>query len=132
MSVLNAVRDAALAAMPHECCGLLLSTVPGGAVDSLVEARNVAPDPERRFEVDPATLLAAHRAWRAGGPAIVGCYHSHPSGPAIPSATDATMADPAIPLWLICGSPGLEMRLWQIVAHDGASARFAPLEMQTG
>lgn len=129
MSVLDAVRGAAAAAMPHECCGLLLSGDPGGAVDAVVTARNVADDPARRFEVDPAALLAAHRAWRGGGPAIVGCYHSHPSGPPSPSLADAAMADPALPLWLICGGTDRTLRLWRIADHDGARARFEPVDM---
>lgn len=129
MSVLDAVRDAARAASPRECCGLLLSKKPGETVDAIVEARNLADNPERRFEVDPATLLAAHRASRAGGPAIVGCYHSHPSGPPAPSLTDAAMADPTLPLWLICGGADQALRLWRIGSHDGTHARFDPVEM---
>ncbi len=132
MSVVDAVRDAALAALPDECCGLLLASVPGGPVDLAASARNVADDPARRFEVDPAALLAAHRAWRAGGPAIVGCYHSHPTGTPSPSATDAAMADPALPLWLICGGADRALRLWRIAGHDGRRARFEPVEMLVG
>lgn len=116
-------------AAPRECCGLLLSETPGGPVSAILEARNVADDPERRFEVDPATLLDAHRSWRAGGPAIVGCYHSHPAGPPVPSLTDAAMADPALPLWLICGGVDRALCLWRIVGHDETRPRFAPLEM---
>lgn len=129
MSVLDAVRDAAGAAMPHECCGLLLASVGGGIVDEALGARNVADDPARTFEVDPAALLSAHRAARGGGPAIVGCYHSHPSGMPSPSATDAAMADPALPLWLICGGVDRTLRLWRIAGHDGTRARFEPVEM---
>ena len=93
-------------AWPRECCGLLIGCR-GGAdilVRRVVAAPNVAEDPARRFEVDPATLLAAHRAARAAGEEILGPYHSHPDGPARPSATDMARArDAAAPgeIWLI-------------------------------
>ena len=35
---------------------------------------------ELTLEIDPAKLIAALRAERGGGPAVVGCYHSHPRG----------------------------------------------------
>ena len=44
------------------------------------------------FAAAPAALFAALRAARAGGPAVIGHYHSHPSGQATPSATDADAA----------------------------------------
>jgi proteasome lid subunit RPN8/RPN11 len=55
-------------------------------------------------------LIAAHKAARAGGPALVGYYHSHPSGPAEPSVrdTEGAMGDGA--LWLILAGGGA--RLW--------------------
>lgn len=64
-------------------------------------ARNVAEDPERRFEIDPAALFAAIRGERAGGPMLVGYYHSHPTGHAEPSETDRAMAAGDGKLWLI-------------------------------
>lgn len=64
-------------------------------------AQNVADEPERRFEIDPAALFAAIRAERAGGPKLIGYYHSHPAGRAEPSDTDrASMAGDG-KLWLI-------------------------------
>ena len=76
-------------------------------------AANVAPDRARSFELDPATLLSAHKAARAGGPAVLGHYHSHPSGFAMPSAADAAAAYPGT--------------LWMIVA-DGEAALFEACE----
>jgi proteasome lid subunit RPN8/RPN11 len=74
--------EAALRAFPAEACGLLL-----GQEGHIMEARacaNVAPDPLRHFEIDPAALIAAHRASRAGGLAVLGYFHSHPNGLARP------------------------------------------------
>ncbi|RZM10829.1 MAG: hypothetical protein EOP68_05345, partial [Sphingomonas sp.] len=67
----------------------------------------------RSFEIDPVALFAAHRRARAGGQAVVGHYHSHPSGVPVPSARDAAQAMGDGALWLIIG--GGEARLWRSV-----------------
>src|SRR5204862_5527472 len=41
-----------------------------------------------RFYLDPREYMRADRAARAKGLDIVGCYHSHPDHPAIPSERD--------------------------------------------
>lgn len=89
----------AAAAHPHECCGILLGR--DGVVEGVVPCDNVHPMPDRHFEIDPAALIAAYRAARGGGPDILGYYHSHPSGFAEPSATDAAMAAGDGRLWAI-------------------------------
>ncbi len=100
----------------HEVCGLLLGS--REEVDEIVPASNVASDPARHFELDPIVLIAAHRAQRAGGPRIVGHYHSHPGGLAVPSATDRANAVPDGSFWLIVGSG--DARLWiASPMHDG-------------
>ncbi|MEO8722167.1 MAG: M67 family metallopeptidase [Sphingobium sp.] len=108
-----------------EVCGLLLGRKDGGQerVEAILPAANVAPDPTRRFELDPAVLLAAHRHARAGGPEIVGHYHSHPSGSVEPSAWDARMAHDDGALWLIVAPPAYA--LWR-VADGGLHGRFYP------
>lgn len=88
-------------AAPQEACGLLLGR--DGRIDTVVEAANVSPDPLVRFEIDPAALFAAHRAARAGGPDLIGYYHSHPAGHPRPSATD-------------CAHASGDGRVWAIVA----------------
>jgi len=101
--ILQALRQEAARAHPWEACGLLLGQ--GRAITRIQPAANIASDPARHFEIDPATLIAAHRAARAGGDAIIGYYHSHPSGSPSPSATDAAMA-------------ARDGRVWAIVAGD--------------
>lgn len=98
-TVLDAIRSHAAAEAPREACGLLFGTAE--RIDAAMAAANVAHDPERRFEIDPAALFAAIRAERAGGAKLVGYYHSHPSGRAEPSETDRAMAEPDGKLWLI-------------------------------
>lgn len=82
----------------EEVCGLLLGDRETIMVS--LPAANVATDRSRHFELDPAVLLSAHKAARAGGPLVLGHYHSHPSGRAMPSEADAEQAYSG-PLWLI-------------------------------
>lgn len=99
-----AMIAAARAAAPHEACGLLLGH--GARIGHALPAANAAADPTRHFEIDPAVLIAAHRAARDGsGPQVIGYFHSHPNGLARPSATDAQDA-------------ARDGRIWVIVAGD--------------
>ena len=107
----------------QEICGLLI-----GAEDRIVEylsAPNVAADPARQFEIDPAILLPALRREREGGLRIAGWYHSHPNGSATPSANDAAVALPDGRLWLVLArrSAGL----WRAVDGGERHGRFAPV-----
>ncbi|TVV71614.1 M67 family metallopeptidase [Sphingomonas solaris] len=107
-----------------EVCGLLF-----GTADEIVDARacaNVAADPARRFEVDPAALFAAMRAERAGGPGLIGGYHSHPSGDPTPSPCDAAMAEPGR-LWLLIG--GGRITAWWSVTGGPLHGMFAPVDL---
>lgn len=91
----------AVRAAPDECCGLLLGQ--GAHIGEARPAANVAADPRRRFEIDPRALIDAFRAERIGGPEVLGYYHSHPSGPAGPSAVDKAMAHGDGRIWAIVG-----------------------------
>jgi proteasome lid subunit RPN8/RPN11 len=95
------IAQAARAA-PYEACGLLLGR--DRCIDQAVPVANVAPDPLWRFEIDPAALFAAHRAARAGGPELIGYYHSHPAGHPRPSATDCAHASGDGRVWAIVAS----------------------------
>ena len=87
------------AAHPNECCGILLGE--GARIGDILPTANVHPDPAAHFEIDPQTLIDAHRAARLSGPQVVGYYHSHPNGRAEPSATDAAMAAGDGMVWAI-------------------------------
>jgi len=100
-SILAGMKKASMAAAPREACGLLLGA--GREIERFTECANVSEVPEIRFEIEPAALFAALRAERAGGPAVLGYWHSHPSGDATPSRTDAAMAAPDGKLWVILG-----------------------------
>src|SRR3546814_15168959 len=60
-----------------------------GEIGQAVPAANVASDPRRTFESDPAVLLAAHRRARSEGALGLGHYHSPPGGWPTSSLRDA-------------------------------------------
>ena len=101
--------EEAARALPRECCGLLLGQ--GGRIEFALPCANVHPRPERHFEIDPAALIAAHRAARSGGPQVLGYYHSHPTGRAEPSATDRAQANGDGRIWAIVA--GGTIALWR-------------------
>jgi desampylase len=105
----------------EEVCGLLFGSA--DRIDAAVATANVAPDPTRWFEIDPAALIAAHKAERAGWRRLIGCYHSHPSGDARPSVRDREAAE-AGRLWLIIGNG--QVCLWRATCEG-----FKPIEIAT-
>jgi len=121
--IADALRAASMAALPREACGLLFGEV--HAILDWQQADNVAETPNTHFEIDPAVLFAALRTERAGGARLLGYWHSHPSGVAAPSATDAAMAAGDERLWLIVG--GANITAWRM-----AAAGFAPIALLEG
>ena len=121
--VVELIQRAAAEAEPREACGLLFGD--GQRISHAQVTVNVAQDPARAFEIDPAALFAALRAERAGGLRIEGYWHSHPRGDATPSATDAAMAAPDGKLWLIAADG--RMTLWR-VGRDGFEAVESALD----
>lgn len=109
----------------REVCGLLFGD--GTDIQAAQACTNVAADPARTFEIDPSALIAAHRAARAGGAAIMGHYHSHPSGLAEPSARDAADASPDGSLWLIAAAG--DVRGWRALRDGAVHGRFDPVTL---
>ncbi len=117
--------DEAQKAHPAECCGLLIGQ--GDIVSEVRPAFNVSKTPYTHFEIDPAILIAAQKVARAGagaaaGEAILGYYHSHPSGEAMPSATDADMAAPDGRYWIVIA--GGELGVFKAAKEGEIWGRF--------
>jgi proteasome lid subunit RPN8/RPN11 len=102
---LKQVVDAAEAAYPRECCGLLAGR---SGPDSDIEVRAVHPSANLdrsgradRFEVDSKLFIDLSRDLRGTEERVVGVYHSHCDHRAQPSETDLELAwDPDL-VWLI-------------------------------
>lgn len=125
-SALSFIGAAATRDPNVEACGLLLGM---GAILRATEARNVAADPARTFEIDPAALFAALRDERAGGAQVLGYWHSHPSGDANPSATDAAQAAPDGRVWIIVTQNAVSA--WKAVERGAVHGRFDAVELVT-
>lgn len=118
--------DTAAGSPQAEVCGLLIGV--DGRVECLVTARNVAADPARSFEIDPATLLATHRSAREDGQRVIGHWHSHPNGRREPSARDAARATDNSQIWLIVA--GEEITAWVPHATGPGPATFQPIAIE--
>jgi proteasome lid subunit RPN8/RPN11 len=88
----DALRAHARRAFPDEACGLLIGRVDADAVrvTRVVPCPNQAPPEERhhRFSIDPRAVLNVRRTLRGTPESIVGFYHSHTDGRAVPSVLD--------------------------------------------
>jgi proteasome lid subunit RPN8/RPN11 len=128
-------RLLAEAAATPECevCGLLFGRAlvwkacdaRGLVIDDVWPAANVSANPADSFEIDPATVFEVIRAERAGGPRLIGHYHSHPRGVARPSPRDAEAALDAGRLWLIVGDG--EATAWCAVPGGTIEGAFEPV-----
>jgi proteasome lid subunit RPN8/RPN11 len=99
MRISRADADALLAharsGYPHEICGVLVGSSPGGVARVVRVVRAVNRETERpavRYQIAPEDLIAVQKAARADGLDILGYYHSHPDHPARPSETDRRIA----------------------------------------
>lgn len=124
VEISSALRDrlcvAAKATPDIEVCGLVFGT--SERVEDIASCANVAPEPRRTFEIDPVALFAALRAERNGGPAVIGYWHSHPSGDVRPSATDAARAAADGKIWLIVA--GDTIGGWRALPGKGGATAF--------
>lgn len=135
MGVPQAVLDAIVAharrERPRECCGLLIGTADG--VAEAVPTRNVARDPERRYEISPVDHFAQIKRCRAlgqeGSPVlrIVGAYHSHPRSAPEPSPTDLEQAFEEF-VYMIAG-PVTDDDRCEIRAYVFRAGVFEPLTL---
>lgn len=106
-----------LRCLPEEACGLLAGQ--GDEVSRVLPVPNVLRS-AFRFRMEPRAQLEAMRAIEVEGLEMVGIYHSHPRGPAGPSAID--LAEAAYPeaLHLIWwpGKSGWEVGGYELQGRD--------------
>ena len=83
-----------VAAYPHEGCGALIGTLGDRArIERAVGLPNrQAPSTDDRFEIDPLSYGALEAQLRGTPQRIIGFFHSHPDGVALPSSIDLEMA----------------------------------------
>jgi [CysO sulfur-carrier protein]-S-L-cysteine hydrolase len=71
--------------LPNEACGILGGK--NGRVESVHPVKSTRPSPSR-FAMDPTGQIRAMDEGSRAGRELVGIYHSHPGGPAVPSSVD--------------------------------------------
>jgi proteasome lid subunit RPN8/RPN11 len=112
----------------REVCGLLFGEP--NRIDHAEKINNISSNLEDEFEIEPASLIRAHRAARQGGPAVIGCFHSHPNGVPKPSPRDAASAAADGSLWLIIA--GRDVSAWRAVGAGAIHDRFDPVSLIIG
>ena len=115
------IRDHGARDYPYECCGVLLGDVERGTGVKVVQGLKPLPNVheeghERRFLIAPEEMLALERAARAGGPKVLGFYHSHPDHPARPSDYDRDWAWPWYSYIIVAVAKGVpaDMTFWTL------------------
>lgn len=114
-----AIKAHAMRVYPEECCGLLLGRDRDDGTRTCERAftsDNAAAQRSRGFEIMPDVLLKGEAEAARHGLLVLGVYHSHPAGPAVPSDTDLEHAQP---FWsyVIVGrdEPGaMTVRSWRL------------------
>lgn len=112
-----------------EICGLIGSI--NGLPTHCYPVTNIAEHPEQRFLLDPAQQISAMTAMREQGETLFAIYHSHPTAPAQPSATDLEMAayPEAIYLIISLNTKGiLEMRGFKIADKIASEIELSLIE----
>ena len=107
---------------PQECFGFLLGRFGENRICVAHPGRNVNTSrPHDRYEMAPQDFLQAQAEAERWGGEIVGFYHSHPDGTAIPSAYDRERAWEEYLYLIVPVSNGRvgKARLWQVKTSDG-------------
>ncbi len=126
------IADAAEAAYPKECCGLLVGRDGDGLeVREIHPSANLASHAKDRFEVDPELRFDLQRRLRGGPDRVIGLYHSHPDHPARPSRTDLKEAWEPELVWLIVAverGQAIHVTAHRLAADGG---RFEEITLRT-
>jgi proteasome lid subunit RPN8/RPN11 len=105
----------ARAGQPNEVCGVLGGSAQG-AVKLILPVANIAAQPATTYYMDERELIEALHAVAEADMELLGFYHSHPRGHAIPSPTDIRSANYPDTTTLIIGLGARkpELAAWNI------------------
>lgn len=113
-----------------EVCGLV-GADSNGMPASCYPISNGAATPQNRFLLDAGQQIAAMKQMRDKGESLYAIYHSHPSTPAVPSATDIEQAayPEALHLIISLNTKGvLELRAFSIADKTAQELRVNLIE----
>ena len=110
---------------PLEACGMLGGRA--GVVECILPVKNAA-ESRYRFRMEPKAQLKALEFIESEGLELLGIFHSHPRGPAVPSPTD--IAEASFPvvniIWSRVGRGWMARGFW---IENGRAAEV-PLEIR--
>jgi proteasome lid subunit RPN8/RPN11 len=86
---LESIIDHCVAGLPNEACGMLAGK--DGRVEKVYVMKNAKPGPDY-YEMDPEEQFRVMKDIRDSGLAMIGLFHSHPTGRAYPSSVDVQNA----------------------------------------
>lgn len=95
-----------------ESVGFMAGSVDDSRVTAIMPLNNHSSDPQRGFFVEPWEQFRAEKTLDAKGYRVVGVYHSHPTGEALPSRADRQLAR-AGELMAIYSVTFDELRVWR-------------------
>lgn len=98
MTFLEEMIDLAVVGSPNEVCGLVVAK---GDECRLIQAKNLSARPTDTFELDPDAWLEV-----TDDEKVIGIYHSHPRGTALPSMADLTSCEASELPWHIVNGEG--------------------------
>ena len=97
--LVNKILTLAQAKEAQEICGFISRDQHDNF--KVIPVKNIATDPARFFEMDPAETIQAMKTMRDQASELFAIYHSHPASPAFPSKTDIEQAGYPDALYLI-------------------------------
>lgn len=83
----------------QEICGLIGAT--NGIASTCYPIENTSEQPETRFQLNAKQHIGAISSMRNKNEVLFAIFHSHPTAPAIPSATDIKLATYPDAIYLI-------------------------------
>ena len=108
-ALIERIADAARASAA-EICGALIGD--GRIVAEAVPLANESTAADHAFLISAAEVMRIERAAERDGRMLMGFYHSHPAGEAVPSPTDVDNALPGFLYW-IASRAGV-VRAWRL------------------
>jgi len=129
--VLDLVLAHARAALPRECCGILLAEGHDrSTVTRALPAENEERAcPGRAYLIGHKAHIKAIEMEAEGAARIVGYYHSHPCGAPAPSARDAELADQEAAYLIVGFQDGrCEAAVWRFDGHGLVSEPLKRVE----
>lgn len=128
------IEAAAVEAFPEESCGLVIGhgNIDDGIVVTEIEVSSNQSDGDKKtsFEIDPQLRFNVMRKLNDSPKRIVGHFHSHPNGPAQPSARDNEQAWEPELIWMITSIEHGKVGQTAAFSFDEIEKQFHPLEIQ--